>query len=147
MREFRRALTGLAPQHALRYRREGLLAFFVTLIWTDPQLRGPQLPDVKLTNLGQRLRMSLRRCGLNHVPVIGGFEIDWSDSAKVWELHGHFVAFIEREGELDPLRSHFQKAHGVSRPMQVEAVDWLNRAIPYCWKFSPMRKVTYKRDG
>jgi hypothetical protein len=78
--------------------------------------------------------------------MIGGFETDWNETTDVWELHGHFVAFVRYMDELEPLRPYFQKARGVSRPMQVKRVKRLHRALAYCWKFAPMRKVGYQRN-
>jgi hypothetical protein len=147
MRELRRTMTGLALPHAQVFIAAGLIPVLLTVVWTDPALRSPVLPKVNLPNLGQSFRMKLRRCELSHVPMIGGFEIDFNDNAKVWELHVHIVAFVTDEDELDPLKKHFKKAHGVSRPMQVKSRDpqRVHEAVVYCWKFAPMRKRSYRR--
>lgn len=147
MREFRRAHTGMALGPARRLKKAGLTPVLLTLVWTDPNLRGPTLPDVCLAKLQQRLRMALRRAGLSHVPMIGGLEVDWNEHSGVWDLHGHFVAFVNHQDELEPLRRHFSKANGVSRPMHTLAISRLSAGLAYCWKFAPMRKVKYMTDG
>lgn len=146
-RERRRALTGRALAHARRYLKHGLIPIFLTVVFTDPSLRHPKLAKTDPAKLRQRFRMLLRREGLAHVPMIGGFETDYNDRAKVWEPHGHFVAFVSQENELDPIRRHFSKAHGVSRPFEVKPrdPDRIHEAIAYCWKFSPMKKFRVRR--
>jgi len=148
MREFRRTLTGLALPHARRYLKQGLIPVFVTVVLTDPALRRAKLAKISLGNAPQWFRMLLRRKGLGHVPMVGGFEIDYSDTAKLWEPHGHFVAFLKHPKELDSLKRHFKKkAHGVKRRLQIKPLDpkRIHEAIVYCWKFSPMKKLGYER--
>lgn len=147
MREWRRAVTGQALPIARKLERKGLVPVLVTLVFTDPELRRPTLPRVSLSSVKQRLRMAIRRAGLGGVPMIGGVEVDWNEGDEVWDLHVHLVAFVHSTAALDSLRPSFKKANGVTRPMQVDVIEDLDKAIPYCWKFAPMRKLRYERDG
>lgn len=147
MREFRRGQVGIVFGHARRLQKQRLIPVLITLVWTSPNLRTKSLRDVSLDKLQARLRMTIRSVHLQSFKMIGGVEVDWNQAAGVWEPHAHLVAFVNDISEVDVLRPRFKKGNGVERPMVAEKVKSLRRAVPYLWKFAPMRRVQFTANG
>jgi hypothetical protein len=87
-RIFRRYIIG----ELLRLQSASKTKTLVLVVLLEVAPRG-KLRDVQIGRYRHSLRKRLVRAGLNHVPILGGFEVAYRARSKEWVLHINLVVF------------------------------------------------------
>lgn len=143
IRQLRRAEGSLVLPFLRERMERGYKPHFLTLVFTKPYLRRSRPNYAGVLGLRATLKTMIRRAGLQHLMLIGGFEWDWDVEELVFTPHAHLVVMLKDARDIDPLRPYFERTPRARRPMVLEEIreQDLPRVLAYCLKFDPGRRI------
>lgn len=147
-RQFRRWYTARIPR-LFADEPAAFVASIVRPTWNFPP---GQLRLAKLDRMTDQLRQVLKRAGLGHCLVAGGFDVSFNeDNEKTWPPHWSvhvylIVAVIDRERFKALLRPTLETSPEVERPLRTRDIDDWMAAATYAWKGAFFKRVSYVGD-